>query len=189
MALNFFKGNPPFQVTMKERRAIQVLWANAIRGFESNRQRFGFQAGQFWSSISVRLGFQRWFWVDDQDLDLFLIQIIQFRLNSTNIWLNNLLKIEKVNLNIEKVNLYWKVNLFVDFRSILIYFRLKSIDFELFHLFFSCCNQFSRDYLDFNDSFRSEMLLKWWFKSDFKQNLAQGPSNCISLKFCNKKFA
>ena len=49
----------------------------AIRVPESNHPRFGFQAFQIWSSITIQIRFQQWIQVDNCDFD---INLIYFRL-------------------------------------------------------------------------------------------------------------
>ena len=53
-------------------------WANAIRGYESNRWRFGFQAGQFRSSISIQFKTQQRIRVDYHNFDLNSIIVDRF---------------------------------------------------------------------------------------------------------------
>ena len=68
------------------------------------------------------------------------------------------------------------------FSTIFDIFLIKIDQFGTFGSFFSFWNRFHRHDLDFNNDFGSKILIKWRFKSNFKQNLAQGRSNCISLK-------
>ena len=100
-------------------------------------------------------------------------------------WLQCLLKERNSQLNDQKVNLYWK-SWFISKKSIyikkvdqilslLIYFQ------SLFVIIWTQFNQFCRHNCFGFQQFGSKMLIKWWFESNFSQNLALGWFNCLSL--------
>ena len=132
---------------------------------ESNLRWFGFQAIQIWSLITIWIWFQDDNRVNDRDFDLILIS---FQIKSIDFDLfyfqlkdwpsltkrsKILIKRSKLFIYIKKVNLFW---LFDHFLSNSISFRLKSIDFKLFNLLWSCWNQFRHDDSDSDDKFGSK---------------------------------
>ena len=81
----------PLQCEHQREWVVDVLLnlANAIRGSESNRRLFRFQAGRFRSSILVRFRFQRRDRINDSNFDLILIIIDRFQYVFDHFWLKD----------------------------------------------------------------------------------------------------
>ena len=74
-----------------------------------------------------------------------------------------------------------KSQLILTFSIIFDIFPIKFDRFRTFQSFLSCWNQFRRDDSESDNKFELKMLIKWPFKSDSKQNLAQIRLHGMSL--------